>query len=60
MVIKQYQAFAAELVSHPSPKIIEPEFTYFLLNDPVADAMDAPHPWRFIVQPCDEGEVFPF
>jgi hypothetical protein len=37
---------------------------FFLLKGPVADATDAPQPWRLIVQPYeeddedDDGEVF--
>jgi hypothetical protein len=27
----------------------------FLLKGPVADATDAPQPWRLIVQSCDEN-----
>jgi hypothetical protein len=32
----------------------------FLLKGPVADATEAPQPWRFIVQPYEEDEDFFF
>jgi hypothetical protein len=31
-------------------------YYYYLLKGPVADATDAPQPWRLIVQPYEEDD----
>jgi hypothetical protein len=30
----------------------------YLLKGPAADATEAPQPWRLILQPCEEDEIF--
>jgi hypothetical protein len=30
----------------------------FVVKGPAAEATDAPHPWRLIVQPCDEDDEY--